>query len=75
MSSRPTGDFPKIESWAIGNLRHDKQTDAVSCGLLCLMFLEKLIINSSKECNFTLETINVFRQNYFDLLISHKDKE
>ena len=73
MASRPTGDFPKIDSWVIGNFTHDKQSDIVSCGILCLMFLEKIIIHKSKECKFTTENIHVFRQNYFDLLNSHND--
>ena len=73
MKSRETGYLPKIDSWVTGNFTHDKQSDAVSCGIFCLMFLEKIIIHNSNEFKFTSETIHVFRQNYFDLLNSHKD--
>ena len=56
MQSRETGDLPKIDSWVTGNFTYDKQSDAVSCGILCLMFLEKIIIHNSKEFKFTSET-------------------
>ena len=49
MESRPTGDFPKINSWKVGRFKHDKQKDLVNCGLLCVMFLESLIIKKSNE--------------------------
>ena len=35
MQSRETGDLPKIDSWVTGNFTHEKQSDAVSCGILC----------------------------------------
>ena len=72
MSSRPTGDFPKIESWQIGNFKHDKLTDVVSCGHLCVMFIESLIVDESKTFSFNDEAILNYRKNYLELLKGHE---
>ena len=75
MSSRPTGDFPKIESWSIGKFEHDKQFDGVSCGLLCVMFIENIVIDNNKICRFTQDTITDIRKTYFDLLHNYSDNK
>ena len=72
MSSRPTGDFSKIESWQIGNFRYDKQTGVVSCGLICVIFIESLIVDESKTFSFNDEAILNYRKNYLELLKGHE---
>jgi hypothetical protein len=73
MESRPTGDFPKINSWKVGSFKHDKQKDVVNCGLLCVMFLECLIIDKSNNCTFDDEIISNYRKKCFSLLKDHKE--
>jgi hypothetical protein len=70
--SRITDASIQIDSWQIGNFIHDKQFDGVSCDLLCLLFLESLVIDN-KSLNFNSEMLSIQRKNYYQLLKDHKN--
>lgn len=60
-------------SWSLGEFKHSKQTDCYNCGAICLLFLEKLLIEEF-TCNFDVKFLIDYRKKLYDLLIKYEKK-
>ena len=68
MASRPTGEFPRQKDWEIGIFNHDKQTESFNCGVLCIKFLETIIVDNLSVLRFKDDSIKDYRSEYLKLL-------
>ena len=68
MASRPTGEFPRQKDWEIGIFNHDKQTESFNCGVLCIKFLETIIVDNLSVFRFKDDSIKDYRSEYLKYL-------
>jgi hypothetical protein len=61
------------KNWKLGEFKHSKQSDGVSCGVICLMLFEKLTQNKT-SLDYTPNDIRKARLDYTYLLVK-KNKQ
>jgi len=59
--------------WSLGVFKHSKQTDCYNCGTICLLFLEKLLMEEF-ICDFDNNFLIDYRKKLYDLLIRYEKK-
>ena len=60
----------KSKQWKFGEFSHDFQTDNYNCGILCILFMEKLV-KGLDYCNFSTKDLNAYRLNLKDLILQN----
>ena len=57
--------------WQIGTLEHSLQTDTFNCGVICLLFMESLLLNK-QICNFDNNLLIDYRSKLFDIILKYQ---
>jgi Ulp1 family protease len=59
--------------WNLGDFKHSKQTDSYNCGVICLLFLENLLLEQF-NCEYDDKILIGYRKKLYDLLIKYEKK-
>ncbi|XP_056007382.1 uncharacterized protein LOC125672780 isoform X3 [Ostrea edulis] len=62
-------------NWYVNTIPHTKQQDSSSCGIFCLMFVEKLLEEEALFFNTCSDAITAFRVKVASRIIENQDDE